>query len=106
MANPQQPWKDAAFSQYPRRVGQTNLMGYSMRTDRYRLTRWLNYKDHNKVASVELYDLQSDPQENTNIADDPAQKALLEKLTKRWTAGWQGHKPNDKSTSAIQNRRF
>jgi arylsulfatase A-like enzyme len=88
------------FSQYPRRVGQANLMGYSMRTDRYRLTRWLDSKNHNKVAAMELYDLQSDPQENTNIAGDPAQKAVLEKLIKRWTAGWQGDKPKDKATSA------
>ena len=101
---PQQPWKDAAFSQYPRRVGQANLMGYSMRTDRYRLTRWLDSKNHNKVASVELYDLQSDPQENTNIAGDPAQKAVLEKLIKRWTAGWQGDKPKHKATSAIKQK--
>ncbi len=39
---------------------------------------------------VELYDHQSDPQENTNIANDPANKALVEKLTAQWLAGWKG----------------
>ena len=88
--NPELPWKDTAFSQYPRRVGKRNLMGYTMRTDRYRLTRWVDAKDHGKVDAVELYDHQTDPEENTNIANDPAQKTVLEKLTQRWTSGWQG----------------
>ena len=89
--DPEQAWKNAAFSQYPRRVGKMNLMGYSMRTARYRLTRWVDAKDHSKVDAVELYDLQTDPDENTNIANDPAQKTVLKKLTQRWTAGWQGN---------------
>jgi hypothetical protein len=89
LEDPEQPWKDAAFSQYPRRVEKVNLMGYSMRTDRYRITRWVDAKDHSKLDAVELYDHQADPEENTNIASDPAQKLLLEKLTQRWKSGWQ-----------------
>ena len=65
-------------------------MGYSMRTDRYRFTRWVDRDDHSKVDAVELYDHQTDPQENVNIADAPANKALVEKLTARWHAGWKG----------------
>ena len=91
--NPGQPWKTAAFSQYPRQNGKLKLMGYSMRTERYRLTRWVDVNDHSKVDSVELYDEQKDPEENTNIALDPAQTELLEKLAKQWTAGWQGENP-------------
>jgi arylsulfatase A-like enzyme len=87
--NPQQPWKSAAFSQYPR----NKLMGYTMRTDRYRFTRWVQRDDHAKVDSVELYDHQTDPQENANIANEAANKALIEKLTQQWLAGWQGAKP-------------
>ncbi len=85
--------KSAAFSQYPRHVNGQMLMGYSMRTDRYRLTRWVHRSDPSKVASVELYDHLTDPQEDTNIADDPAQAATLAQLTAQWKAGWKGAKP-------------
>jgi iduronate 2-sulfatase len=88
--DPQRSVKTAAFSQYPRKSGKTNLMGYTMRTERYRLTRWVHTADHTKVDAVELYDHQADPQENKNIATDPANTALVEKLTQQWLAGWQG----------------
>ena len=90
LQEPQGSVKAAAFSQFPRKVGRKNLMGYTMRTDRYRLTRWVNRADHTKVDAVELYDHQTDPQENTNIAHDPGNQALVEKLTAQWLAGWQG----------------
>ena len=84
--------KSAAFSQYPRSVGGKQLMGYSMRTDRYRFTRWVNKDDHTKVDAIELYDEQADPQENVNIANDPKHSALVAKLTAQWLQGWQGAK--------------
>jgi iduronate 2-sulfatase len=80
---PQRSWKKAAFSQYPRGGG---VMGYSMRTDRYRLTRWLN-RNEAEVAR-ELYDHQKDPQENVNIADRPENREVVEELTKQMQAGW------------------
>jgi arylsulfatase A-like enzyme len=88
--NPALPWKSAAFSQYPRTIGGKKLMGYSMRTDRYRFTRWVDRSDHAKVEAVELYDHQTDPQENTNLANEPASKAVIEKLTTQLQAGWKG----------------
>ena len=80
--SPERQWKKAAFSQYPR----GKIMGYSMRTERYRLTRWLN-ADGGEVAR-ELYDHQSDPCENVNIADRPENKTLVAELTKQMKAGW------------------
>ena len=64
-----------------------------MRTDRYRLTVWVDRKDHTKVDATELYDHQTDPQENTNIAKDPANAELVTKLMAHWKQGWQGAKP-------------
>ena len=90
LENPLRPWKTAAFSQYPRAIHGQPLMGYSMRTDRYRFTRWVHRGDHAKVDAVELYDHQTDPQENTNMANDPAHQALVAQLTQQWLAGWQG----------------
>lgn len=89
---PDLPWKSAVFSQYPR-TQNGGLMGYSMRTKRHRLTVWVNRKDHTRIVATELYDHEVDPQENTNVAGDPAQAATLERLMLRWRAGWQGAKP-------------
>lgn len=89
---PDRSWKSAVFSQYPR-TQNGGLMGYSMRTERYRLTVWLNRKDPSQVNAIELYDHQSDPQENTNLSGDPAHAALVARLMIQWRAGWQGAKP-------------
>ncbi len=84
--------KTAAFSQYHRVSNKQKLMGYTMRTERYRFTRWVHRDDHSKVDSIELYDEQTDPQENVNIAKDPKNAALVAKLTDEWMKGWQGAK--------------
>jgi arylsulfatase A-like enzyme len=94
--NPNRPWKSAAFSQYPRNAGKTGagqLMGYSMRTERYRLTVWVSRDDHTKIDAIELYDHQIDPQENFNIAKSPANGELVEQLLAQWRKGWSGAKP-------------
>lgn len=87
--DPDRPWKSAAFSQYPR----NQLMGYAMRTDRYRYVRWVNRNDRSKIDAVELYDHQADPQENVNIAGDPAQAEIVKKLAAQFDAGWRGALP-------------
>lgn len=97
---PNRAWKTAAFSQYPRNLaGGKHLMGYSMCTERYRFTRWVQRDDHSKVDAVELYDHQTDPQENTNIANAPANKELVAQLTQQWLAGWQAAKPGASQTA-------
>ncbi|MCM2373452.1 sulfatase [Aporhodopirellula aestuarii] len=90
---PEETWKTAAFSQYPRTVNGRRLMGYSMRTDRYRFTRWVHIDDHTKVDAEELYDHQTDPQENQNVAGQAGYSELCETLRKQWLAGWQGAVP-------------
>ncbi len=87
---PERKWKSAAFSQYPRGK---QRMGYSMRTDRYRLTVWVQRGNRSQVDFVELYDHQTDPQENTNIARRPANAELVLQLMAQWKAGWQAARP-------------
>jgi arylsulfatase A-like enzyme len=91
---PSQSVKAAAFSQYPRSVGGRQLMGYSMRTGQYRFTRWVERDDHAKVDAVELYDHDTDPQENVNIAGDPANAGLVADLTEQWKSGWRVYREN------------
>jgi arylsulfatase A-like enzyme len=91
--NPDRAWKTSAFSQYPRsEKGGLKMMGYSMRTDRYRFTVWENLSEPGKVESTELYDHQLDPQENTNISGLPANTALVAELMTQYRAGWKGAK--------------
>ncbi len=86
------PWKKAAFSQYPRNVARMGRgMGYTLRTDRYRLVEWtLPGKD---FQEYELYDHQTDPGENVNLAQQPEHAELVKKLAEQLHAGWQAARP-------------
>lgn len=85
---PDRPWKSAAFSQYPRGGG---IMGYAMRTGRYRYVEWR--ARNGSVTATELYDHQTDPHENQNIADVPENRPIVEKLAQQLKAGWQAARP-------------
>jgi len=52
------------------------------------------------VDAIELYDHQSDPQENYNIAKKPENADLVKKLMDQWKKGWQGAKPPAKVSSS------
>ena len=60
-------------------------MGYSLRTDRYRLTVWKNRKQAS-VEAIELYDHQQDPAENVNVAELPENEGLVRQLQEQLTA--------------------
>ena len=80
----------AAFSQYQRGA---KVIKYSMRTERYRLTVWLDRKDRSRVDSTELYDRRVDEQENVNITNLPENAPLAKTLMAQWKSCWQGSKP-------------
>jgi iduronate 2-sulfatase len=81
--NPSAPSTDVAISQYPRKDPDSGLqvMGYSVRNDRWRATFW---RDRNgpTIVATELYDEQNDPTETVSLANKPEHKALLETLVK------------------------
>lgn len=58
-----------------------DVMGYSLRTDHYRLTEWRDFKTGELVAS-ELYRHLDDPKETRNIADDPAVASIRKALSR------------------------
>jgi len=93
--NPEQPWKTAVFSQYMRRHEGKSFMGYSMRTKRYRYVEWKN-TDNGKLVARELFDHETDPQENINIADLTENSDLVEQLSKQLNKGWKTALPKDK----------
>jgi len=86
--DPARPWKKAAFSQYPR----GKVMGYSMKTERFRYTEWQERRT-GKILARELYDHQNDPDENTNAADEPKYKKDVTRLSKMLKAGWKAALP-------------
>ena len=124
--HPDQPWKTAAFSQFPtpalrewaanplspgmretyfgplikeveeriveqqkekwnRDLFENRLMGYAMRTERYRFVVWKDYtKPDSEPLYYELYDHESDPDETRNIAD--AKPELVSRLFAQFNA--------------------
>lgn len=76
---------DFALSQYPRKNGK--VMGYTIRTERYRYTEWHgnNYcaatpYDAANIEAVELYDFKNDPLETKNHANDKDKEQIVKDL--------------------------
>ena len=74
LGTPQRPWKDAVFARWSR--------CQSVKTDRYLYTQWKN-------GDRMLFDHQTDPDENRNIAADPASAPVVARHQKLLAAGWQ-----------------
>ncbi|HBE69382.1 MAG TPA: iduronate-2-sulfatase [Planctomycetaceae bacterium] len=129
LEDPNQPWKSAAFSQYPnpalrewaanplsvgmretwfgpliqnveqriiqqfpeqwdREFFEQHLMGYSMRTDQFRLVAWKDHRDPSAPPLfTELFDHRNDPSETRNIAAEHPE--LVKSLLGQLAAGWQ-----------------
>lgn len=77
---PDKPWKQAAFSQYPRWAKGQRAMGYTMRTDRYRYTEWI-LSESKEVYARELYDHRNDPGENVSLATQEEYASLVNQLS-------------------------
>ena len=98
LSDPHRPWKAAAFSQYPRaRKGhrhQTHgdIMGYTLRTDRFRYVEWVDWNSRNVLAR-ELYDEQRDPHETQNLAMLSAYQHTVKELGNLLARGWQAARP-------------
>ncbi len=87
--SPKMNWKRAAFSQYPRGG---HVMGYSIRTERYRYTEW---SEPGKVpVGVELYDHERDAAENVNIAHLPEHNTIVAELSRQLKLGWRAALPS------------
>ena len=67
-------------------------MGYALRTDRHRYVEWRD-RNSGEVIAQELYDHQTDPAENRNIAVLPENSELLPSLAAQLNTGWQKAKP-------------
>lgn len=85
LENPSQTFESVALSQYPRgpKLGydrKNAWMGYSLRTDNFRYTRWQNYEMPSTVIARELYDHQESFIANRNLALDTLYNDVVAKM--------------------------
>ena len=98
MENKKSRLRDYAVSQYPRKLTKeeadrrgyesTTIMGYSLRTERYRYTMWVHdfttrqlFSDR-KICEEELYDYQKDPLETINVVAEKSYFKIKKELKK------------------------
>jgi len=67
-------------------------MGYAGRDCRYRYVEWRT-RNGTEVVARELYDHRTDPDEDVNVAADPDNKGVVERLAKQLAGGWKGNAP-------------
>lgn len=78
-------------AKWDRDMFENDLMGYAMRTDRYRLVVWKNTADpKTPPIYTELYDHLEDPDETQNIAS--VNPDITERLLSQFEKGWAGNK--------------
>ncbi|MEW4453202.1 sulfatase [Bremerella sp. JC817] len=73
--DPEATWDKPALTQT---IRGPKMMGYSLRTERYRLTKWGD-------DGLELYDYETDPNELHNLANDPEHAELVKELSAKLT---------------------
>ncbi|MCD6331912.1 MAG: sulfatase, partial [Bacteroidales bacterium] len=89
------PWKTKVFSQFLREgiwksPDGNPYMGYSIRTERFRYTEWYNWETKEFTAN-ELYDHQSDQDENVNVAGHPEYNEIVRNLKRLIPCPWLQH---------------
>ena len=86
LVDPNSEVKEVALTQTPRpnypRGKKPEVMGYSIRTTRYRYTEWREFETPH-VRARELYDHQTDPQEMVNLASRDGRSNIVAGLSKR-----------------------
>ena len=83
MENPDLPWKKAATSVWVekkyRNDLETQIIGYALKTDRYRYIEWRRTKT-GEILARELYDHQVDPKENKNVAENAEYESTVKEM--------------------------
>lgn len=84
MNNPEKTTDNVAYTQHPRPAyyrGKPQAMGYSVRTNKWRYTEWLDFETH-RLVGKELYDHVNDDNETVNLEADKRYNKLIAELSK------------------------
>ena len=80
--------KKYAVSQFHRQISKDKMMGYALRTERYRYVEWvdIDYRklkpySESKIVAQELYDYQKDPLETESLVDKPEYETVMVELS-------------------------
>jgi arylsulfatase A-like enzyme len=111
MVNNKAKVKDFSVSQYPRKLkkeeqkslGYANnkLMGYAMRTEKYRYVLWMSDFTSNepysakKVYASELYDYEKDPLEKVNVVKDKKYAITAKEMNAKMLAFFKNQEKKD-----------
>ena len=82
---PERPWKKAAFTEF----SSNKAINRAVVTERYRYAEW----PYQGEVLTELYDLQTDPWETVNLADNPQHAAVRDEMAGLLKSGWQSAAP-------------
>ena len=98
LENPETSVKEAAYSQFllgrygPKALRDMERMGYTVRTDQYRYVEWYEWKPESKTRgdfiTRELFDHETDANENINIADHSENKVIIAQMSKVLNKGF------------------
>ena len=124
LKDPNREWKKGAFSQFPRPAagllvitGQPpfedgnneNVMGYSVRVDKYRFTEWYYFNrttstpNFTDIWGTELYNHTHENyffnDENINLANDPDMASIVTELRSVLQNGWRDALPQSVSNN-------
>jgi uncharacterized sulfatase len=75
LRNPRAKWSKPAMTQQVRAFQGRQIMGYSLRDERYRYTEWDEGRE-----GIELYDYQEDARELRNVATEPRYAQIAARL--------------------------
>lgn len=96
MKAPGMPWKKAAYSQFPRPwmyKKDPEVMGYTVRTENFRYTEWVDFKD-GTVKTSELYNYQTSNFEEENLVQSDQYKGIKLHMKQLLHDGWKKALPN------------
>jgi len=85
LKDPEAEVNKVAMSQYPRGKSlgydrKNEIMGYSIRTENYRFTRWQKYENPEEVVAIELYDHSESKTADKNLAANKKYSNKIEEL--------------------------